>query len=1520
MASTNKLYPPIINGVLPAFYRTTRASNDDTPWEIKITVPFSMNQMVGTAQVKSMFLRLKTVQTNEVKYCGPTDDIDFNNNVVYFRLSASQGSELIEGLFYKAQIAYCSEALTRDDNWDPITPEVSSAGYFSTVSIIKCIAKPSVSIADFDESKVNLYNNRYLGVYEQNIEKGDSNEKVYSYCFTITDKDGNEYITSGVQLHNSNNDINHWSSEDEFLVNKLLVPGQLYYLQYKVTTVNGLEIASPTYRLMAGESVAMEKEITLNPELNYDEGYIQINMRGPRKYYLDTDQHLVIVRDEDYCSGLFLLSRGYLKDDYMVWEDISRFCLNNEKPSNHIERDFTIEQGITYKYRLQQYNANGIYSKPVYSKEIYADFEDMFLYDGIRQLKVRFNPKVASFKVDIPEQKIETIGSKYPFIFRNGNVYYHEFPISGLISYQLDEAKLFLNGEEIIDGNLLDKSIKTKDNQKDVIETSFNYDLKSPQGTYGYQKYDTNNVRMDKDLTSENLMSERYFKLAVLSWLTNGEIKLFRSPGEGNYLVRLLNTSMTPNDTLGRMLHTFNTTAYEIADLTYDNLLQYNLITVGAPEVDLTQTSSIEFTASGDTKKVLYTRSDNDTLLGFEVHDCMPGDKLIITFTDGSTETITIGVTGSFSMTQNDKTIESIVFVGLPDYPFNYPHTITLSYIGEPTYYFDQITKVTTTTIVGQTYCGPQLDLVNFKVEDITTGKNYHKFNIKIGATSPAYKTKLLNMEMLRVRAREIIPIYQTGIDESGTKLYSTTPFGVGYPIRELKEMRNSDLKIVGGFAIFALYVPNNGTIPNVVAHEITLESNNSDKQYNEMYPDWVFSGKYYDIIADEEVDTIDTRFAINMDLEDPTSLSYVDVKELHELALYDLGPISRLWLGNGVQAETVMRIQVIDYAIEDTDATVAAKKDKYIQAKAAIFTDYSEFLKTHADDLEAYNNYLVAVEKAYQAAQDYAVLYESYNALSGLAQEPSVFKTQIINAIDNAIHSINQYRTEYLDIINHATPVPSAAASSENKPTINSTSAVSISDDDISRINNAVMSNPSTGEEVLANVVTEVITQLNAGFSEIQSVYRNWLNVYYNNIPGKDTSGLPDDWETAWKDVEKPVIIENLATSLLENLNRMYDLLRKDDAENPYTEDYFSNCNISLEDDWNNNDVEIVLTTQDNVCGIEELTYEDIFPNIEQDISDYGVYDENSLILSTYNNWAAINATLPQLKTVLDDAIDDYNSAKAIQDTAYETIQDLLTANQELEADKQEQQKKIDTARALIAGLELEEQTEANIAAIKYLNLLIDAATAAINNDNTNIEINEGRIEDYLTGNDLIDGKSYPDLVRDTEAKLAERNEAQRNYNIAFNEAETAKNNITKFIAEWNLKLKEVKSKLDILTQVSIFIELIKNNEDIGTQINNYLTEYSRLVNSNNAYTNTANSAINEISSLLTAFDKLASLLTEWQEKLEELEQAKQEPEAVAPPAVFDWEAKAKQIEDYWNEFISSLSTAYQQVEKRYV
>ena len=70
----------------------------------------------------------------------------------------------------------------------------------------------------------------------------------------------------------------------------------------------------------------------------------------------------------------------------------------------------------------------------------------MYLSDGDRQLRIRFNPKVSSIKNTILESKMDTIGGKYPFVFRNGSVNYKEFPISGLLSYLTDGAELFMSG------------------------------------------------------------------------------------------------------------------------------------------------------------------------------------------------------------------------------------------------------------------------------------------------------------------------------------------------------------------------------------------------------------------------------------------------------------------------------------------------------------------------------------------------------------------------------------------------------------------------------------------------------------------------------------------------------------------------------------------------------------------------------------------------------------------------------------------------------------------------------------------------------------------------------------------------------------------------------------------------------------------------------------------------------------------------------------------------------------------
>ena len=51
---------------------------------------------------------------------------------------------------------------------------------------------------------------------------------------------------------------------------------------------------------------------------------------------------------------------------------------------------------------------------------------------------------------------LRTIGSKYPFIFRNGHVNYKEFPIAGLISYSMDDAMLFLNSTELEEAKILE--------------------------------------------------------------------------------------------------------------------------------------------------------------------------------------------------------------------------------------------------------------------------------------------------------------------------------------------------------------------------------------------------------------------------------------------------------------------------------------------------------------------------------------------------------------------------------------------------------------------------------------------------------------------------------------------------------------------------------------------------------------------------------------------------------------------------------------------------------------------------------------------------------------------------------------------------------------------------------------------------------------------------------------------------------------------------------------------------------
>jgi hypothetical protein len=77
-----------------------------------------------------------------------------------------------------------------------------------------------------------------------------------------------------------------------------------------------------------------------------------------------------------------------------------------------------------------------------------------------------------------------------------------------------------------------------------------------------------------------------------LDWLNNGKTKLLKTTAEGNYLVRLLNVSLQPTDSLGRMLHTFNATAIEIEDNEFEAKME---------TVELLNESSIKITTLNET-------------------------------------------------------------------------------------------------------------------------------------------------------------------------------------------------------------------------------------------------------------------------------------------------------------------------------------------------------------------------------------------------------------------------------------------------------------------------------------------------------------------------------------------------------------------------------------------------------------------------------------------------------------------------------------------------------------------------------------------------------------------------------------------------------------------------------------------------------------------------------------------------------------------------------------------------------
>ena len=523
-----KLYPPGLAGTLPAFYDNTR-----------VGIPFIRNKAVqnNTDRIYYIVALVKNVSSGSIIGTFHCDEIDWETDIAYFNFS--EVSAITRNNFYKIQIAYEG-------------PE-EEIGYYSTVGVIRYTTQPTITIEGLSDSLYNTPKEKYVGIYSNQ----DLTEKVYSYRFIITDRNGKIHEDSGNIIHNHDYDIYKNRSTDEYSCKKSFKLNKTYKIIYEVTTVNGLVLQTQPFYLQDLETEPMSDNIALDATLDEENAFIRLEVK--------------MLDGFEAPNGSFIITRASSKDDYSSWREIKKFVLENNNLANSlIFNDYTIEHGYSYKYGIQQYNKYDYKSNRAETFPLMVKFEHMFLFDGERQLKIKFNPKVSNFKQTFQEQKISTLGAKYPYFLRHGATNYKELTINGLISYLSDEQQLFMKEEELFSESL---QLTNVDKYKDRFSYEYSPDL----------DYGLGNTRLD----DSNVFAEKQFRDKVMEFLNNGKPKIFKSATEGNLIVRCMNNTLTPNDTLGRMLYTVNSALTEIDDYTWENLIKYEMLDISYPRTNI---------------------------------------------------------------------------------------------------------------------------------------------------------------------------------------------------------------------------------------------------------------------------------------------------------------------------------------------------------------------------------------------------------------------------------------------------------------------------------------------------------------------------------------------------------------------------------------------------------------------------------------------------------------------------------------------------------------------------------------------------------------------------------------------------------------------------------------------------------------------------------------------------------------------------------------------------------------------
>lgn len=537
----NNLYPPIVDTYMPAFIRTQACR-----------IYFSLSIYNSAEEIKNVQIVISNQNTNlsaltpglypaEIKLATLQKDESREGDDKYF--VTINPEDLQSGVFelnqyYKVQLRFTGTGATNLNSSSQIAKWlIDNQKFFSewsTVCLIKGIQKPELYLKGFEniDERETIFTSEvveFVGsmYYEEDAEVEKEYLKLYRIKIYRISSNSLVYDSGDVYTNTYNpNEIN-------YTLKAALEDGVTYRVDFSYTTVNEYtDNVSYTFSIIQNTIDSLDATITATMEEDF--GRVRVD---------------IVATITEIFFGNLTIRRTSSESNFTIWEDVHETTIAEGKVLNYTWYDHTIESGVWYKYCAQRRNLKGDRGAVINIRyPVMAVFDDMFLTRGDMQIRLKYNPQISSFKKTMLESKTDTLGSKYPVIRRNGNVGYRQFPISGLITAFCDEEGIFINRE-----NTFGSAITYYDGYND---------------THDIDEY-------------QDFIYEREFRERVMDFLHANTVKLFRSTTEGNILVRLMDISFTPNQTLGRMLYTFNATAYEIDDCSLENFEKYGIQSIG---------------------------------------------------------------------------------------------------------------------------------------------------------------------------------------------------------------------------------------------------------------------------------------------------------------------------------------------------------------------------------------------------------------------------------------------------------------------------------------------------------------------------------------------------------------------------------------------------------------------------------------------------------------------------------------------------------------------------------------------------------------------------------------------------------------------------------------------------------------------------------------------------------------------------------------------------------------------------